>query len=177
MSNRTKQTKKLFLYALITIYSIVSNILIYIDGSFAYFSDYFIPGGIHYYYNWISVIVQPWICPLFWIADTARLPEPHSSIGTSLCSGAASAFFWICIAAYSTRCFLRLCSPLITIFGGLAMIGSIQLAKDVWVIRKHHQSRHTQNVQQAASCNPCQPFSFDDSRSFNLNPVLDARPR
>jgi hypothetical protein len=75
------------------------------------------------------------------------LPEPHSSIGTSLCSGAASAFFWICIAAYSTRYFPRLYSPLVTIFGGLAMIGSIQLSKDVWVIRKHHQSMHTQNAQ------------------------------
>jgi hypothetical protein len=154
MTIPSSQARFIALASVIVLYALASNLLLHTGDELMLIEGNYSSGGFHYYYNWTTAIIQPWLWPLYWITESSGLLEPHGTVRASLVSGTISTLILISITFCITRSRPSIYLPLLAVFGCFAMIGVAHAAKDVWDIHSHNLNIPIkQEAQQGAPSN------------------------
>jgi hypothetical protein len=140
MTTPNSQARFVALASVISLYALASNLLLHTGDELMLIEGDYSSRGFHYYYNWTTAIFQPWLWPLYWIAESSGLSEPHGTARASLVCGTASASILISLTFHITRFRPSIYLPLLAVFGCFAMIGVTHAAKDIWDIRSHKRN-------------------------------------
>jgi|GEM_PF-3172265 len=154
MTIPSSQVRFIALASVTALYALASNLLLHTGDELMLIEGDYSSGGFHYYYNWTTAIIQPWLWPLYWITESSGLFEPHGTVRASLVSGTVSTLILISITFSITRLRPSIYLPLLAVFGCFAMIGVGHAAKDVWDIHSHKRNIPIkQEAQQDAASN------------------------
>lgn len=111
------------------IYAGLSNILLYTGDRVYTLTGYADDSAFHTIFNWITVILQPWLWPLYRLLEDVVVP--HATLPGAVLTGICSALLLSTVVALTVRWHPKLNRPLSIGFSILAAVAGIGAAIDL----------------------------------------------